>query len=255
MKSLRRLPLWLCLFVMPCLWLVALRPAPAGAHGARLAHAEEPGRPEAEAKAGGEEEGPVIENWWSWDYRNPDSPHHHPPFGFALINFTIYLFVLYRLAGGSFREFMHGRHALVQKALDDAAQVQKRAQAELDRYQQRIAKIDFEVGEMLSVVRRDAEVERQRIIAAAEAQAEQLKKDAQVQVQFEIERARQNLQKATARAAIDAAEAILRSQVKDADQKRLVDDYVSRLENLSQSSAPRAEAPASGRPASGGWES
>ena len=58
--------------------------------------------------------------------------------------------------------------------------------------------------ELLAQVRKDAEAERQRIIAAAEAQADLLKKDAENQIQVELERARHDLRRATVEAAISA---------------------------------------------------
>ncbi len=220
----RTLGLWACLaLVIPMVSAVSSTCwAQEGEHGAMT----------------GAEEGhesvpvPVIENWWSWDYGHGKA-HKNPPFAFSIINFGVYLFVMYRLAGGSLREFMRGRHHEVRKALDEAATLQKQAQAELDQYQERIRRIDGEVSEMLATVRHEAEAERARIIAAAETQAAHLHKDAEAQVRVEIQRARAELQRAAARAAIDAAEAILRTQVQEGDQKRLVDEYVNRVEALS----------------------
>jgi F-type H+-transporting ATPase subunit b len=203
--------------------------APAG-HG-------EPGHGQAAAHgaSGHHEEGPVIENWFSWDY-GPGKTHKHPPFGFALLNFGIFLLILYRLAGKSFFEFMKNRHLGVQRALDEAAEIRGKAEAELKRYEARISRIDTEVADLLAAVRKEAEDERARIIAAAEAQAEALRRDAETQIAAEIARARAELTRKVSEHAVAAAEAILRAQIAEQDQKRLLDDYVANLEGLSASS-------------------
>lgn len=234
-------------------------PAAPAAHGepghgqaAPAAHGE-PGHGQAShgAAAGHHEEGPVIENWFSWDY-GAGKTHKHPPFGFALLNFGIFLFVLYRLAGKSFFEFMKNRHLGVQRALDEAAEIRGKAEAELSRYEARISRIDTEVAELLAAVRKEAQDERARIIAAAEAQAEALRRDAETQIAAEIARARAELTRKVSEHALAAAEALLRAQIAEQDQKRLLDDYVANLEGLSATPGASGRTP---RPTLGGRSS
>ncbi|MDW8280545.1 MAG: ATP synthase F0 subunit B [Myxococcales bacterium] len=175
--------------------------------------------------------GSVIENWWSWDY-GPGKSHRHPPFGFAILNFLIYLYVLKRLAWGSFRAFMANRHHSVRRALEEAAALRSKAEAQLQRYQERLRGLEAELEAITEGVRKEAEAERARIVAAAQAQAAAIQKEAEAQVQAEIERARAELHRQVALAAVAAAEALVRGQMQDADHKRLVEEYVAHLEGL-----------------------
>src|SRR5581483_4053589 len=120
----------------------------------------------------------------------------------------------------------------VRRALDEAAALRRRAQQDLDKYQERLRSIEAEVAQLLGNVRREAEAERARIIAAAEAQAVQLQRDAEAQIQVEIERARRDLQRRASEAAVGAAEALLKGQIQEVDHKRLVDTYVTSVENM-----------------------
>src|SRR5262249_36608981 len=131
-------------------------------------------------------------------------------------------------------------HITVRRALDEAADLRNRAQGELDRYRQRIGRIDAEVSDLLATVRKEAEAERARIIAAAEAQAEALKRDADAQIQAETAHARAALQREVSQRALDAAEALLKGPdgVKDADQRRLMDDSLARLDGLGSARTP-----------------
>lgn len=213
----------------------------AAEHGEAAAH-----EATHDSAEGGHEEGPVIENWFSFDY-GPGKTHHHPPFGFALINFAVFAFLVYRLAGKSMVEFLNNRHLGVRKALDEAKEIRQKAEAQLRRFEERTARIDADVEALLLGVRKEAEAERSRIIAAAEIQADQMRKDAEAQVAAEISRANADLRAQVARAAVAAAEAILKSQITEGDQKRLLDDYVARLEG--RPAAPRAPRSTPGRPA------
>lgn len=205
-------------------------PGPVLAQEAATEHA-----PLGMTERGEHEEGPVIENWFSFDY-GPGKTHRSPPFGFAIFNFVVFLAILYRFGGKAFREFMLRRHNEVRHALDEARKLQERAREELARYQERIQNIDAEVEAMLQTVRKEAEAERARIMAAAEAQAEQMKRDAEAQIEQEVLRARHELRAATVQAALQAAETILRAQVQVADQQRLLDAFVRSVESLAPSS-------------------
>ena len=199
------------------------------------------GQPEGDE--GAHEHGPLIENWWSWDH-GPGKPHHHPPFGFALINFTVFLFLLNKLAGKDFRLFLVSRHTEVRKALDRARQVEAKAQEQLRHFEERTTSVDAEIQALLTSLRTAAEAERHNIIARAEAEAQKLLRDAESQVQVALDAARRDLEQKAGLLAVDLAERLITSHITDADQHRLVDRYVAQVEGLAGKASPALE----GRP-------
>lgn len=182
---------------------------------------------------GGGHDAPVIENWWSWDY-GPGKSHHHPPFGFALINFVVFLLILRRLIGPSFREMIANRHSDVRKALDRAQTLEKKAQEQLAEYERRTKAVESEVQELLSSLRKQAEAERQRIIAQAETEADKLLKDAESQVRVAIESARRDLERKAGQLAVELAESLIRQKITDADQRALAERYVAQVESVAK---------------------
>ena len=84
--------------------------------------------------------------------------------------------------------------------------------------------------EALDAIRKEAEAEKARIIAAAEEQAQRLKLDAEKQIAAEIERARLELKRGVAEAAVAAAEQILQKQIGADDQRKMAEKYVASLE-------------------------
>jgi F-type H+-transporting ATPase subunit b len=227
---------------------VAQRVEAAG-HAAGAAHAGEHERPptgsmhkEAGGGHGGGHDAPVIENWWSWDY-GPGKTHHHPPFGFALINFVVFLLILRRLIGPSFREMLASRHGDVRKALDRAQTLEKKAQEQLAEYERRTQAVESEVQELLTSLRKQAEAERQRIIAQAETEADKLLKDAESQVRVAVEGARRDLMRKAGQLAVELAESLIRQKITDTDQRGLAERYVAQVESAAK---PGSHGPAQG---------
>lgn len=195
----------------------------------------EPGHAGAVAAHGGGHHGasgPVIENWVSWDY-GPGKTHHNPPFLFAILNFVVFLLILSRLFGKSFRTFLESRHGEVRHALDRARHVQQEAEEQLKGIEAKIAGLESEMAELLASYRKQAEAERQAIVKRAEEEAAGLLRDAEAQAQAAIVGARRQLEEKAALLAIDLAEKMLRSRLRDDDHRRLTDQYVAQVEGLS----------------------
>ncbi len=180
-------------------------------------------------------------NWWSWDYKEPHQfpEHRHMPgpFGFALLNFAVFAFIMYKLAGKPLKEFVRTRHVTIKQNLDEAATLRAEAARKLEEYQRKVAGIEAEVAGLLAEIRAQAEAEKARIVAAAAEQAARLRADAEAQIRNELARTRRELRREAADAAIAAAEAILREKLSLDDQKRLGDRYVA---EVAESGRPQA---------------
>jgi F-type H+-transporting ATPase subunit b len=180
-----------------------------------------------------EEEG--IVNWWSWDYgataKDPEHKHWPPPFGWALVNFGVFLYLLSRILWRPIKAGIVSRHDQIKGELDEATRLRKQAEAQLAEYAQKVKNVDQEVDALLAQLRTEAEGERARIVAAAETEARRLKAEADHQIKLEIARARAELQRETVEAALKAAEELLVRNVNAADQQKLAERYVGDLEH------------------------
>jgi F-type H+-transporting ATPase subunit b len=206
------------------------------------ASAQEPERAVAAAPEGGsaspggheEEEAQGIVNWWSWDYgdgaKDPAHKHWPPPFGFALINFFIFLGVMGRLAWKPLQKFVRDRHDGIAKDLDAAAKLRAEAEAQLKQYEAKIAGINVEIDTLLAQIHKEAEQEKARIIAAAEADAKRLRDEAERQIQTEIEAARRELRRGVIEAAVTAADEALKKNIAADDQRKMAERYVADVE-------------------------
>ncbi len=177
---------------------------------------------------------PGIVNWFSWDYGpNATNPEHKgwpPPFGYAIVNFVVFLGIMWKLGGKPLQQFARDRHDKIKSDLDEAARLRDGAQAMLLEYQKKVENVDGEIEELLASIRKEAEAEKVRMMAAAEEQAQRLKADAERQIAAEIERARSELRKGVIEAAIAAAEQLLQKQIGADDQRKMAERYVTGIE-------------------------
>lgn len=190
--------------------------------------------------------GPVIENWVSWDY-GPGKTHQNPPFLFAIINFAVFAFLLSRLFGKSFKTFLENRHGEVRHALDRAQHVQKEAEEQLKQIESRIQGLQSEMDQLLASYRKQAEAERQAIVKRAEEEAAGLLRDAEAQAQAAITAAKRTLEEKAALMAVDLAEKLVRSRLREEDHKRLTEQYVAQVEGLSLGSSKVGSAAPQGK--------
>jgi len=175
-----------------------------------------------------------IVNWWSWDYGpNAKDPAHKdwpPPFGIAIVNFVVWLGIMSRILGKPLTQMVRDRHDRIKTDLEEAKKLREGAQAMLLEYQKKVENVDVEVDALLEQIRKEAEAEKARIIAAAEEQAQRLKLDAEKQIAAEIERSRLELKRGVAEAAVAAADQLLQKQIGADDQRKMAEKYVANLE-------------------------
>jgi F0F1-type ATP synthase membrane subunit b/b' len=154
------------------------------------------------------------------------------PFVFMLINFAILLGLLawkgWPLAQNVARE----RHDLIKTALDEAARLRAQAADKLAEYESRLKAADAEIKQLVDGMRADADKEKQRIVAAAEAQAAQMKRDAELRIAAEIELARAQLTREVTAAATAATEKLLRDQLTAGDQQQLVAGFITEVRDV-----------------------
>jgi F-type H+-transporting ATPase subunit b len=190
-----------------------------------------------------------LENFSRFDYRGKDShggdmdPGDHPmpaPFMMVLFNFAVFAFIIYRLAGPSIKRVVRDRHETIAKALAESGRLRDEARARLDEYASKMASMDREIDGMVAGIRAEAEAEKRRIIAEAEARAARMQRDAELQIDAELQRVRMLLEREAVEAAVRIAEQLLRDKTSDADQRALTDRFVKGLGEAATKRRPRA---------------
>ncbi|MCA9672133.1 MAG: ATP synthase F0 subunit B [Myxococcales bacterium] len=176
---------------------------------------------------GGEHKGPPKHiNWFSLDY-GKGKKHANPPIGWAIVNFIILLYLLYRFGAKPFSAYLRRRSEETKKALEEAKELRRRAQERLAEIEGKLAGLDDEIARIRKDVAADAERERDAIIARAEQEAERMIENADRTIEEEVNRARHRLESQVVSAAVAAAEKLLLEKATEADRTRLDEEFLS----------------------------
>lgn len=165
--------------------------------------------------------------------------HGHPtgvPLGwkadlalFSLITFVLFVAVLGKFAWGPMIQGLDKRELGIQKAIDDAEEGRRKAQAMLAEYEQKLKAAEQTVQAMVAEARRDAERTSQDLIA-----------NAQREVGLIRDRAKDDIRQATDTALAEvftqinsqvvlATEHVLGRALDEADQDRLVSQALAEI--------------------------
>ncbi|MEZ4270204.1 MAG: ATP synthase F0 subunit B [Myxococcota bacterium] len=74
-------------------------------------------------------------NWWTWD-------QEAPPVGWFIVDFVLFIYLLYSLAGKSVTSMFAKRHETVADMIAEAKEAHEKAQEHYDWYQNKLKRID-----------------------------------------------------------------------------------------------------------------
>ena len=157
----------------------------------------------------------------------PEEEPMAPPFVFMLFNFALLLFIFAKYLAPAGRKVAEERHDQIKNAIDEATKLRDQAKTKLAEYETRIKGLDDEIKKLVDGIRADAESDKARILAAAAAQAAQMKKDAEQRIAAEIDLARTLLTKEVTAAAVHATEKLLKDKATPDDQRKLVSSFIT----------------------------
>jgi F-type H+-transporting ATPase subunit b len=166
-----------------------------------------------------------------WTYREAHEP---PPFAGALTNFAVLVFLLGRFAGPSMARFVRERHDSIAKQLAESGRLRDEARRKLDEYNLKLAGMNQEIDRLISEIRTEAENDRRRILAEADQRAARMKRDAEQQIQAELQRVKLELERETVLRAVALAEQLIRERAGREEQRELADRFVKDLEGESR---------------------
>ena len=167
-----------------------------------------------------------------------DEPPGWEEFLFQLLNLVILVGAIVYFARKPVLEYFEGRRAQIKGDLEAAAALLSEAEARNEEIQRKLSELQGEVEQLQSQSRTRAEEESQRILAEAQRSADRIQADATAAIDQELLRAQRELRAEAAGLAVDMAADILSQKVGDADRARLLDEFISRVEDGDASSTP-----------------
>jgi len=155
-------------------------------------------------------------------------------FIFRVLNFSVVVGILVYFVTKPIKRGLAERREGLGKALEEAEQARREAEAKYAEYEAKLKDASEEIAEIEQEIRREGELERERILANAREMAEKMAKDTEKAASQEVARATRELQQEAASLAISLAHEMLKKNFTEADQKRLVDEYMQKMQKAGE---------------------
>ena len=128
--------------------------------------------------------------------------------------------------------FFSERTAQIGKDLDGAKGEREKAERTLKEYEQKIAGMEQELEKMRAELKKAADAESEKVVANAERMAEGIIEAARIAAEQEVRKAKAELQNEAVELAVQTAETLIREKMSAGDQKKIVEDYLVKVEGM-----------------------
>lgn len=145
------------------------------------------------------------------------------------MNFVVFITVLFILLRKPVGSFFSSRREDIAHTLEDLEKKKSEAEVRFKELELKLADMADEREKILADYIRDGEEEREKIIANAKEMAERIKKQAEVTIDQEIKAAKADLVAEIANMSANMAEDLIKSNINDEDQARLVEESLKTI--------------------------
>jgi F-type H+-transporting ATPase subunit b len=153
-------------------------------------------------------------------------------FLYRCLNFAVTFGLLGYFVTKPIRKGLAGRREGIEKALAEAKVSQQNAEAKFAEYDEKLIKASAEIDEIYEAIKREGNLEREKILANAHEMAKKIEHEAKQSAAQEISNARTLLRREASAMAVSIAEDILKKNFTGQDQSRLVDEYMQKVGEL-----------------------
>jgi len=149
--------------------------------------------------------------------------------GWRVLNFVIFAAIIYFAGAKPARNFLGGRIDSIREQLEVAEKGKEEAEKKAADCLRKIESLGQEVKDIHDTLRREGEVERDRIIEAAEEAAAKIREQAEFSAALELKKSIAAIKQESAEIALVLAEKMIAEGLNKDDQKRLVSEYLEGL--------------------------
>jgi F-type H+-transporting ATPase subunit b len=150
----------------------------------------------------------------------------------TLISFFILLILLKKVAFPPILKGMKKREETIKQQLEEAQKTKKEAENLLEDYRRQLAEARSEAQKIINEGKSLGENMRKEIVQKAQSESNQIVKRAQEEIELQKQKAILELQEKIADLSIMAASKIINKSLNTEDNRRLVEEYVSKVGDL-----------------------
>lgn len=153
-------------------------------------------------------------------------------FFWEVLNLLLLLGAIIYLGRRGIRDYFADRRTGIRNDLDQAAQLLADAEDRYATWEGKLADLDNELRKIRETEQRRVKQERAHILEEARQNAQRIAENAGTLVDRELRRAEESLREEASQLAVEMAARILSEQVNDQDRARVMDEFISRVEQM-----------------------
>jgi len=150
-------------------------------------------------------------------------------FGWRILNFVVFIFLLYKFAGAKAAAFFGGRRTQIKKDLEDLQTRKAETEKRLKDVESGIRNLEQEKAAILAEAKSQGEAIKDAIIEKAKKDALAMQAQAVTSAENEARAAFDRVRGEIADQVIAQATKIVREKLNEQDHERLVDEYLTKV--------------------------
>lgn len=145
------------------------------------------------------------------------------------LNFAVLFIVLFIVLKKPLSQALGGRRENIANTLADLEQKKSEAEAKFKELEIKLGDLKTERDQILAEYIKSGEAEREKIISGAQEMAERIRQQADIAIQQEIKKAKDELTREIAELSASMAEDLVKKSINEEDQQRLVAEYLNKV--------------------------
>lgn len=146
-----------------------------------------------------------------------------------ILIFVILLFVLKKIAWKPMLTALNSREEGIKDSIEQAKNLRKEAEALVDEHKKNLSEANAQSMKIINDAKEVANKMRDDIIQKSQEESRRIVEQARAEIKQEKESAMSDLRSEVSDLAIKAAEKILKENLDETKQKKIVDDFISRI--------------------------
>lgn len=157
------------------------------------------------------------------------SPEKLKDLGFRVMNFIVLLIILVKFGAKPIANGLGARRKQIRDEIEDLEAKKVDAEKAYKEFSEKLESVEKDVGSIVEKAVAQAEIEKVRILEAAEKSADDIKRAAEMAIANEVTAAKRSLKvEVTEQAAVMAEELIVKNLTSD-DQVKIIEDYLDKV--------------------------
>lgn len=146
-----------------------------------------------------------------------------------IIIFIILLFILKKVAWKPLLSALHTREQSIRDSIDNAEKIKKEAEALAEQNKRNLAEANAQSMKIINESKEIASKMRDELMLKAQDESRKLIEQAKIEIKQEKESAMADLRNEVSDLAIKAAEKILKDNLDENKQRKIVNDFISQI--------------------------